>query len=211
VAPPDTWNENMLPLAEFLELPEDEREGRFPYLWSLDRKQQLSRLLVALPMVESCEDRRDFWTLLRSLAGIGEPEISREAIEEEVRRDVVGKIATGLMQLAGTGGDAGAALAGLAAAPVTEGAGEAATDDAMAPWIDTDECTACDECVDLNPQIFAYNENRKAIIKDPKGGPYRDLVKAAERCTAQVIHPGLPRDRGQKDIEKWIKRGEKYN
>ena len=29
MAPPDTWNENMLPLAEFLELPADEREGRF--------------------------------------------------------------------------------------------------------------------------------------------------------------------------------------
>jgi len=36
-------------------------------------------------------------------------------------------------------------------------------------------------------------------------------VKAAERCTARVIHPGLPRKRTEKGIEKWIKRGEKYN
>ena len=81
----------------------------------------------------------------------------------------------------------------------------------MAPWIDTDDCTACDECMNLNPQIFAYNENKKAIIVDPRGGPYRDVVKAAERCTAQVIHPGLPRDRSAKDIDKWIARGEKFN
>ena len=40
---------------------------------------------------------------------------------------------------------------------------------------------------------------------------YRDLVKAAEKCTAQVIHPGLPADRGEVDIDKWIARGEKYN
>ena len=40
---------------------------------------------------------------------------------------------------------------------------------------------------------------------------YRDLVKAAEKCTAQVIHPGLPRDRSAKDIDKWIARGSKYN
>jgi len=81
----------------------------------------------------------------------------------------------------------------------------------MDPWIDTDDCTACDECMNLNPQIFAYNENKKAIIVDPRGGPYRDVVKAAERCTAQVIHPGLPRDRSAKDIDKWIARGEKFN
>ena len=81
----------------------------------------------------------------------------------------------------------------------------------MAPWIDTDDCTACDECTNLNSKIFAYNENKKAFIRDPDGGPYRDLVKAAERCTARVIHPGLPRDRGEKGVDKWIARGEKFN
>jgi pyruvate-ferredoxin/flavodoxin oxidoreductase len=81
----------------------------------------------------------------------------------------------------------------------------------MAPWLDTDECTACDECVQLNPEIFAYNDARKAYIKNPDGGPYRDLVKAAERCTAQVIHPGLPRDQSAKDADKWIQRAGKFN
>jgi pyruvate-ferredoxin/flavodoxin oxidoreductase len=81
----------------------------------------------------------------------------------------------------------------------------------MAPWIDTEDCTSCDECINLNPKIFAYNDKKKAFIQSPEGGPYSDLVKAAEKCTAQVIHPGLPRDRGAKDIDKWIKRGEKYN
>jgi pyruvate-ferredoxin/flavodoxin oxidoreductase len=81
----------------------------------------------------------------------------------------------------------------------------------MAPWIDTEECTACDECTNLNSAMFAYNESKKAFIKDPLAGPYRDLVKAAEKCTAQVIHPGLPADRSEADIDKWIARGEKYN
>ncbi|MGB5627084.1 MAG: hypothetical protein WBM61_15220, partial [Woeseiaceae bacterium] len=63
----------------------------------------------------------------------------------------------------------------------------------------------------INPQIFAYNDDKKAVIKNPNGGPYRDLVKSAEKCTAEVIHPGLPRDRSAKDIDKWIKRGEKFN
>ena len=81
----------------------------------------------------------------------------------------------------------------------------------MAPWLDTEECTSCDECIQLNPKIFAYNENKKAYIKDAAAGPYRDLVRAAEKCTARVIHPGLPADRSDKDIDKWIERGKKYN
>ena len=97
-------------------------------------------------------------------------------------------------------------------APLAEAAEAApASGTGMAPWIDTAECTSCDECIKINPQIFAYDENDKAYIKDAAGGPFRDLVKAAERCTAQVIHPGLPRDPSEKDAEKWIRRAEKYN
>jgi pyruvate-ferredoxin/flavodoxin oxidoreductase len=48
-------------------------------------------------------------------------------------------------------------------------------------------------------------------VKDPRGGPYKDLVRAAEKCTAQVIHPGLPADRSEKDIDKLIKRAERFN
>jgi pyruvate-ferredoxin/flavodoxin oxidoreductase len=98
----------MVPLAEFLELDNDEREEMFPYVWSIDREQQLTRLLVSKSIVESAEDRRQFWTMLRSLAGVAKPEISREEIEGEVRKQVVGKIASRLMQLAGVrGGDSG--------------------------------------------------------------------------------------------------------
>jgi pyruvate-ferredoxin/flavodoxin oxidoreductase len=217
VAPPDTWNEKMVPLAEFLDMEADEREGRFPYVWTVDRKQQLSRLLVDQTMVESTEERRDFWIMLRAIAGVGgKEEISREQIEEEVRQEVVGRIASGLLKLSGGGGGPVPALVDLAAAPAPAAAAPApaepaAAGDYMAPWIDTDDCTACDECTNLNPQMFAYNESKKAYIKDPHAGPYSHLVKAAERCTARVIHPGLPKDRTEKDIDKWIRRAEKYN
>ena len=207
MAPRDTWNENMVPLVEFLEMDHDDREGKFPYVWSVDKKQQLTRLLVAKPIVESCEDRRDFWKILRALAGEDKPEISRDDIEAQVRQEIIGNIASGLVQLAGGAGGAVEALSDMAtAATPAPGAG-----DYMAPWIDTADCTACDECVNLNSNIFAYNDDKKAYIKDPDGGPYKDIVKAAERCTARVIHPGLPRNRSAKDIDKWIKRGEKYN
>jgi pyruvate-ferredoxin/flavodoxin oxidoreductase len=213
MAPPDTWNENMVPLAEFLEMDGEEREGRFPYIWTVDKKQQLSRLLVAQPMVESCEERRDFWIMLRSIAGLGKQEISEETIRNQVRQEVVGQITAGLMQMAGGSGDGLAALAATpsALASASTAVAEPASGDALAPWIDTPQCTSCDECIHINPKIFVYDGSKKATIANPEGGPYKDLVRAAEKCTARVIHPGLPRDRSAKDIDKWIKRGEKYN
>jgi len=218
MAPPDTWHENMVPLAEFMQLEEDAREGRYPYIWTVDRRRHLSRLLVDETMVKSSEERRDFWIMLKATAGV-KPKAPDTAgdIEARTRRDVVQRIASGLMRLAA--GDE-ALSAELLQEPGTPDqgtiassadAGAAAGTDYMAPWIDSDDCTACDECTNLNPAIFTYNEAKKAVIKDPRGGPYRDLVKAAEKCTAQVIHPGLPADRGEKDIDKWIARGEKYN
>ena len=81
----------------------------------------------------------------------------------------------------------------------------------MAQWMDTRECTACDEGTKLNGKRCACDDGKKAYIQDPAGGPYTDLVKAAEKCTAQVIHPGLPADRSFKDSDKWVKRGEKHN
>lgn len=214
--PRDAWNENMVVLAEFLEMDEDEREGKFPFIWAVDRKQRLNRVLVAKPIVESCEERRDFWIMLRAIAGVDTEPVKEEVdIEAKIRKEVVGKIAQGLMKLAGGNGegvidlvmDEPAATVATAAAPEAA----AQNGDYMAPWLETEECTSCDECTKLNPNIFAYNNDKKAYIKNPDGGPYQDLVKAAEKCTARVIHPGLPADRSEKDVDKWIKRGEKYN
>jgi pyruvate-ferredoxin/flavodoxin oxidoreductase len=224
--PRDAWNEDMVLVSEYLDLDEDDREAKVPYVWALDAKQQLSRLLVAPAMVESAKERRDFWVMLRALAETEAPVAATDEaqIESRVRQEVVQKIASGLMGLV-SGSEALDINAMLESAPAVPESAEPpplaavetpaprpeASGDYMAPWIDTDECTACDECIMINPQIFEYNADKKAVIKNPDGGPYRDLVKSAEKCTAQVIHPGLPRDRSDKDIDKWIKRGSKYN
>ena len=86
-----------------------------------------------------------------------------------------------------------------AAAPVSE-----------LPWIEEKLCTTCDECTNINKKIFAYNGNKKAYILNPKGGPYRDIVRAAEKCSSGAIHPGLPQDPNEKDLDKLIKRAERF-
>ncbi len=211
--PRDAWNENMVVLSEFLELDEDEREGKFPYIWAVDRKQRLSRVLVAKMIVESCEERRDFWIMLRAMAGEETKPEESINIEGKVRKEVIGKIAQGLMKLAGEEGDGGALELELgdSMGVKQEASDSSSNDQYMAPWLETDECTSCDECTKLNPRIFEYNGDGKAFIKDPDGGPYEDLVKAAEKCPARIIHPGLPADPTAKGMEKWIKRAEKYN
>jgi pyruvate-ferredoxin/flavodoxin oxidoreductase len=214
-APPDTWHEDMVPLAEFLELDAGEREGKYPFIWTVDRRQQLGRLLVDATMVRSTEERRDFWFLLRDLARVAGASAPAQRSEAEIERDVVARLSAGLLRLASDPGSlaalAPASLAAAAQAAAVPAAAQAPAGDAMAPWIDTPECTSCDECIRINDAIFAYDGNGKAYIKNPAGGPYADLVKAAEKCTARIIHPGLPADRSAPDIAKWIKRGEKYN
>jgi len=225
--PRDAWHEDMMLVSDYLDLDEDDRESKVPYVWALDAKQELSRLLVAEPMVQSAAERRDFWVMLRALGESEEETVADDVqLESRIRQEVVQKIATGLMGLV-SGNEAldlNAMLETNGGAPSPDqppkltavetpppAAADAASGEYMAPWIETEECTACDECIIINPQIFEYNGDKKAIIKNPDGGPYRDIVKSAEKCTAQIIHPGLPRDRSAKDINKWIKRGEKFN
>ncbi len=152
---------------------------------------------------------------MRAIAGVAQGEPTPEQIEAKVRKELTGKIAQGLVQLIDGSGGGGvvAALGEIATEPTGAdgGANGGAGGDALAPWIETEQCTSCDECTNLNSNIFEYNADKKAFIKADWSGPYEDLVKAAERCTARVIHPGLPADRSAKGIEKLIKRAEKFN
>lgn len=213
--PRDAWNENMVVLSEFLEMSEEDRDGLFPYIWTVDKKENLARVLVAEPIVESCEERRDFWIMLKDLAGVQPEETESEDIEQKIRSEVVSNIAKGLMKMAGGDGSAMVEFTSgdTSSSEVMDKNDNEIQDngDYLAPWLETEHCTSCDECIKINNKIFEYNNDNKAFISNAHAGPYQDLVKAAEKCTAGVIHPGLPSDKNVKDIEKWIQRGEKFN
>jgi pyruvate-ferredoxin/flavodoxin oxidoreductase len=99
---------------------------------------------------------------------------------------------------------------GAAAPGAGGGNGGAAPGDWEPVWVETPECTACDECTTINPKVFAYNDQKKVTVIDPRGGPYKDIVKAAEKCTAGCIHPGTPWNPAEKDLDKLVKRAAKY-
>jgi pyruvate-ferredoxin/flavodoxin oxidoreductase len=205
-APRDTWNENMVLLTEFLDLGADDREGKFPFIWAVDKKNRLTRVIPAEPIVKACEDRRNFWRMIKSLAGVRE-QVDAAAIAEKAKSEFAQSLVAQLQQMLPGPAPAAQPVAQVSRPVLPEPSNN---NGYSAPWIDSPQCTSCDECTTINAKIFAYDEHKHAYIKDPKGGPYKDLVRAAEKCTAQVIHPGTPYDPKEKDLDKLQKRASKY-
>jgi len=151
-----------------------------------------------------------------------------ESIREEAAGDAIGQLVDVLMgaDLSGMVDDSSQPAAMPAVAPAqTEAATEKAVADAEPevqeeaaeepgfdkPWLDTAMCTTCDDCMGINKMMFVYNDDKQAIIKDAKAGPYADLVAAAEICPAKCIHPGNPLDQSEPGLDDLIKRAAPFN
>jgi pyruvate-ferredoxin/flavodoxin oxidoreductase len=62
----------------------------------------------------------------------------------------------------------------------------------------------------VNKRMFAYDEKKRATLRDPRAGTFQQLVVAAERCPVSIIHPGTPLDPKEKDLAKWLRRAERF-
>jgi pyruvate-ferredoxin/flavodoxin oxidoreductase len=69
-APASGWTEAMVPFHQYLTLPPDERAGRTPYILALAKDRTLRRLTVSIEIVRLAEERQQFWSQLRQLAGL---------------------------------------------------------------------------------------------------------------------------------------------
>ena len=78
------------------------------------------------------------------------------------------------------------------------------------PYIESERCTTCNECINLNKKLFAYNADKQATIKDAAAGTFAQLVMAAEKCPVSAIHPGTPLNPKEKDLDKWLKRAQAF-
>jgi pyruvate-ferredoxin/flavodoxin oxidoreductase len=258
--PDDARDEDLVPFHEYLLLPDDDREGKSPFIYVIDDEKRLGRLIASSEMVELAEERLEFWSQLKQMAGLEIAESAREdvasavesALRDEYERKIADlksrypqriarRLAEGLIR-AGNGQQTIADLlakvtsmtnlaplqvdvADVAPGPTTQApaatavaeapaavpeAEEAETGLVMEPYIETERCTTCDECTNLNRKMFAYNEQKQAYIKDPRAGTFRDLVMAAEKCPVGIIHPGTPLNPKERDLEKWTKRAERF-
>jgi pyruvate-ferredoxin/flavodoxin oxidoreductase len=180
MAPPETWNDNMVPMHEFIELDEDDREDKFPYIWGVDRKNRLMRIICAEEIARSCDERRQFWRQLKGIAGELD-KVDVNALVNQAKVDMANRLSSTLLSLAATGnaealaGSISANAPGNGAAAPAAGAGDA-IGDYEPVWVETPECTACDECIEINPGIFAYKEEKMAVIVNRQGGHFKVIV-----------------------------------
>ena len=162
-APPETWNDDMVPMHEFLDMDEEDREGKFPFIWAVDGKNRLMRVICAEEIARSCDERRQFWRQLKGIAGELH-KVDVEALVDQAKVDMANRLSSTLLSLAASGnasaltGTLSANGNGGSGAATTGGGNGAGTGDYEPVWIETPECTACDECTSINPKIFAsYN------------------------------------------------------
>lgn len=102
--------------------------------------------------------------------------------------------------------EAPAAAAQVAAAPAEE------EDDLVLgdPWIDSILCSSCNDCLQINPVMFVYNDQKQAMIGDVSKGTFEQLVRAAEKCPSRCIHPGKPLNPSEPHLDDLVQRAAAY-
>jgi ferredoxin len=219
LAPRESWTEDMLPVANYLDLADEDTFEKVPYVPVIDDSNILQRLIVDDSLIRVARRCRDRWHVLQEHGGIHNSYASalmskeRAAWESEKEKE----IQTIRAEFARTDQSQPAVAVAVAPQPEPEDAEEspvladqAATVISDDPFIDTPSCTTCDECTNKNNRMFAYDDNKQAYIQDPDAGTYRELVEAAEVCQVAIIHPGKPRNQSEPGLEELIKRAEPF-
>jgi len=200
VVPRERWNDQMLPVAEWLQLPEDEAARRVPYVLAVNEESRLHRVIVDRPLMQATRRCLLLWHRLQEHGGVNDSHAQRLLAQERA----TWVAAQAAAPVADAPAAAEATVAATAEAPAS---GERSPDEA---WIETSRCPACDECQKVNDRMFSYNPRKQAYIKDITAGTYRQLVEAAEGCQVAIIHPGQPRDLSEPGLEELLIRAEPF-
>jgi ferredoxin len=210
VVPRERWHANMIPVSKYLALKQDETLDKVPYVYLVDGQNRLHRVIVRRALLAFARKRLANWRNLQEQAGINNShalrllEQERARLEEESQHAVEG---AETVQPATTEAPATEATP-LEAAPAVEAVAAPDSDQA---YIDTDLCTSCDDCIQRNAGMFAYDDVKQAYIKDVKAGTYREMVEAAENCPVCIIHPGKPLDSSEPNLDELQKRAVAFN
>ena len=211
--PREKWNGSMIGIDESLA-----REGRglpdqVPSLTMIDAQNRIQKVIVDQSLVRQADRCRQMWHSLQELGGIHNSHARKLlAREQKVWEERLREQAQAQPAAAAAAAPTVAAPA-TAAAAVPEAAPAAAEEAARNPdeaYIETERCSSCNECTQLNGKMFAYNDNQQAYIKDVSAGTYAELVQAAENCQVAVIHPGKPRDASEPGLPELLERAKPF-
>ena len=186
---------NLVPIAEFIDLSAEARQGKTPFVFSVDADKRLVRLGVSASIVELVEERRRNWQTLQYLAGFHVARMdaghraSIDALQAKVKESVqqhdssLDAIARAMSELAASS----KAPAGIGrtipivpvagAAPV---AAEAATAvaEALVTIEDPAKCTNCKTCYQDIPELF---EKTRLVVDGESREVARLIPGALER------------------------------
>jgi ferredoxin len=186
----DEWSDRLVPLATWLD---GARPGDVPFVYAVDADAGLCKLAVDTQLSESARRCANAWRRLREI--------------DDLKHERVASSGTALLEpVAAAAVDAVAAAAD--ARPAESPVERASSSDE--PYIETPRCTSCNECTNVNPRLFGYDQNKQAFIKDVAAGTYKDLVEAAEGCQVAIIHPGKPRDPNEPGLDELIQRAAQF-
>jgi len=212
--PKAEWTNDMVPVGKYLEIPANENLESVPYVLVVDGDNMLHRLVVDDRLIRAAYRCRDMWHSLQEMGGVHNSHalnlLKRESEHWQLDKE---------RELAELGGHEGPSKAPIVSdekptivkteiSETPEQAQEVSSDE---PYIETIRCTTCNECTEINAQMFAYNDNMQAYISDPTAGTYRQLVEAAENCQVSIIHPGKPMDLGEPNLEELKERADMFN
>jgi len=158
--PVDLADDALLPFHEYVAAGVSEREGRVPFIYTAGKDGRLRRLRASAEIVLLAEERQEFWSLLRQLAGLEvapavrdtvvaeleseyqrrvdtlerEFEARRKELEVEFPRRMARQLAEGLLRTSGGSAAVTELLASLpAAVPAGNGPSKASMADAPPP------------------------------------------------------------------------------
>jgi len=209
-APRAVWGEGMITAQEWMANPAHDPAAGVPYVLAVDEADLLCRLVVDERLMRAALRCREAWHRLQELGGIHDSRAERllareRAAWEEAHRHVAAPAQDA--PAAASGPATAAPMAAAVPPPVVEAEPARNPDE---PYIETVRCSTCNECTQINPRMFAYNDNKQAYIADLKAGTYRQLVEAAESCQVSVIHPGKPWDPGEPGLDELVERAKPF-
>ena len=199
--------ERMVPAAEWIGRSSADASDSVPYVLTAGSDNVLTRAIVddrAIGAARRCLQR---WRRLQEAGGIRDSHAERliereKKIWEEQKRQELASSTTTAAPIP--------AIALPAAATPAEPAAAAPQRPPDEAYIETERCSTCNECTQINDRMFAYNANRQAYIADIRAGSYAQLIEAAESCQLGIIHPGKPIDRAEPGLDDLIKRAEPF-
>jgi ferredoxin len=83
--PAEAWGEDQIEIGDYLDLPEDQRAAKLPFVWVLDEERRLARAVLTRELAFACRDRMRAWRIYQELAGV-DNEYARRAAAEARRQ-----------------------------------------------------------------------------------------------------------------------------